>query len=81
MSQYSRHRYSVDLDDLRLEHEQAKKAQEMKKTSYGVDLEQDNSSLYVVQRLEGDFFLCSERFDCPSCSWVRIHKDNFWSLV
>lgn len=53
----------------------------MKNPSYGVDLEQDNSPLYVVQRLDGDFFLCSERFDCPSCSWVRIHKDNFWSLV
>lgn len=81
MNKYSRKRHAVDLDDLRLEHEQAKRAQEMKKPSYGVDLEHDNSPLYVVQRSEGDFFLCSERFDEPSCSWVRIQKENFWSLV
>ena len=81
MNKYARDRYAVDLDDLRLEHQQAKKAQELKKASYGVDLEQDNSPLYVVQRLEGDFFLCSERFDAPSCSWVSIHKKNFWPLV
>lgn len=81
MSKYSRNRYAIDLNDLRLEHQQAKKAQELKKASYGVDLEQDNSPLYVVQRLEGDFFLCSERFDAPSCSWVSIHKKNFWPLV
>lgn len=81
MNKYSRNRYAIDLNDLRLEHQQAKKAEELKKISYGVDLEQDNSPLYVVQRLEGDFFLCSERFDEPSCSWVRIHKENFWPLV
>jgi len=81
MNKYSRNRYAVDINDLRLEHEQAKKAQELKKASYGVDLEQDNSPLYVVQRLEGDFFLCSERFDEPFCSWISIHKENFWPLV
>jgi peptide methionine sulfoxide reductase MsrB len=81
MKSYSRNRYAIDLDDLRLEHQQAKKAQETKKGFFGVDLNNEKSPLYVIQQVKGLLFLCSTKFDDPPCSWVTIHKDDFWTLV
>jgi hypothetical protein len=53
----------------------------MKKDAFGVDLNDDNSPLYVVQEVDGLFLLCSTRFDDPSCSWVTIHLQDFWPLA
>lgn len=81
MNTYSRNRHAIDLDDLRLEHQQAKKAQETKKGSFGVDLNDNNSPLYVIQQVKGLCLLCSTRFDDPPCSWLTIHKEDFWPLA
>jgi hypothetical protein len=53
----------------------------MKKGSYGVNTLEDNSPLYVIQRIRGDALLCSVRFDDPPCSWVTIQKGDFWLLA
>lgn len=53
----------------------------MKKGAFGVDLNQDDSPLYVVQQVKGLFLLCSVRFDDPSCCWVTIQKEDFWLLT
>lgn len=51
------------------------------KGSFGVNTLENNSPLYVIQRIKGSFLLCSTRFDDPPCSWVTIHKEDFWTLV
>ena len=38
MITYARRRHAVDLDDLRLQHEQAKKDETMKKGAFGLTL-------------------------------------------
>lgn len=81
MNNYSRHRYAVDFEDLRLQHEQAKKDESMKKGAFGVDLNNDSSPLYVVQAVKGLCLLCSERFDDAPCSWLTIAKGDFWPLA
>jgi hypothetical protein len=53
----------------------------MKKGSFGVDLKNDASPVYVVQRVKGSTLLCSNRFDDPPCSWVKIQKKDFWLLA
>jgi len=53
----------------------------MKKGAFGVDLNQDNSPVYVVQRVNGLSLLCSIRFDDPPCCWVTIDKNDFWPLT
>lgn len=53
----------------------------MKKGSFGVDLNNDNSPLYVVQQVQGLCLLCSTRFSDPPCSWVTIQKGDFWLLA
>jgi hypothetical protein len=53
----------------------------MKKGFFGVDLNDDNSPLYVVQEVDGLFLLCSTRFDDPPCSWVTIYLQDFWPLA
>ena len=81
MITYARRRHAVDLEDLRLQHEQARKDETMKKGAFGVDLNNDFSPLYVVQEVQGLCLLCSTRFDDPPCSWVTIAKDDFWPLA
>lgn len=78
---YARRRHAVDLEDLRLQYEQAKKDETMKKGAFGVDLNNDLSPLYVVQEVQGLCLLCSERFDDPPCCWVTIAKYDFWPLA
>jgi hypothetical protein len=53
----------------------------MKIGSYGVNTLNDNSPLYIVQKVKGSILFCSTKFDDPPCSWVRIQKDNFWCLA
>lgn len=53
----------------------------MKTGAFGVDLNQDNSPLYVVQQVKGLCLLCSERFDDPPYCWVTIQKKDFWPLT
>ena len=53
----------------------------MKKGSFGVNTLEDNSPLYVIQRIKGAVLLCSTRFDDPPCSWVTIQKGDFWLLA
>jgi hypothetical protein len=53
----------------------------MKKGSFGVNLNDDNSPMYIIQRVKGRFLLCSVRFDDPPCCWVTIHQDDFWPLA
>jgi hypothetical protein len=53
----------------------------MNKGSFGVDLKNDASPVYVVQRVKASTLLCSIKFDDPPGSWVTIHKDDFWLLA
>jgi hypothetical protein len=59
----------------------SRKQASMKKGSFGVNTLQDNSPLYIVQRIKGAVLLCSTRFDDPPCSWVTIQKGDFWLLA
>jgi len=53
----------------------------MKPGIFGVNLADNNSPLYIVQRVSGLALLCSVRFDDPPCCWVTIEKEDFWPLT
>lgn len=53
----------------------------MKIGSYGVNTLQDNSPIYIVQKIKGSILLCSTKFDDPPCSWIKIQKKDFWLLA
>ena len=53
----------------------------MKKGSFGVNLNDDNSPMYIIQKVKGSNLLCSIRFDDPPCCWVTIYLDDFWILA
>lgn len=49
--------------------------------AFGVHLDNDNSPVYIVQRVKGDILLCSIRFDDPASEWIPISRSRFWLLA
>jgi hypothetical protein len=80
MHTYLRNRYAVDLDDFRHQYNATKKPS-IPVGSFGLDLNDDLSPVYVVQGIKEQALLCSTRFDDPPCSWASIQIDDFWLLA
>lgn len=49
--------------------------------SYGYDVSNDSSPLYVVQSVKGQSLQVSERFDSPDDQWLTIDVSEFWRIA
>ena len=49
--------------------------------AFGVNVNDDNSPVYIVQGVQGQAVLISERFDAPSSDWIKINAQDFWALT
>lgn len=49
--------------------------------SYGVSLIDDDSPVYVVQRVNGGFVFVSSRFDDAPSEWLKLSTVDFWPLT
>lgn len=49
--------------------------------AYGVNVNDDNSPVYIVQAVDGQSVSVSERYDTPKHEWIKLDQSDFWALT